>query len=617
MKTAVAVMKNNDMTSTYKRREKARECSVGSSMDVVGDLIPDIHLSSSSVLSSSSSQQQYSRKTPLVPTLRKKKKTFFDISLNTVVYNSHSILLSHIQQDKHLGSSCRTITDTLLVNRNKNSIGRWALIEKPPPYFVHVESDMNICNSICSSSSFERKAASMALVPELQLAITEFTQTRIKCNNIYRGRLNFDNEVSPGSNLWPVGEEGSNMKPSSMFPINTLRSKTPVGRRMSIAHTARDIFKVSDEAFARIITKRSSLLLEVHKICEGWLNDRKKIDVPSYVPKAYAPYTAIIGPSERFLEVKLGVYFMLEKGTVIKFLTEKACFSDFVIETEIGFSIDKKIKGAVGVIHTCPEAFCVEMSFAGVALQDVLNGDLNCILNVPVSTDGKREFIQHHMIPVKATGALYGVRMLQVTGRLPPGLRSVRPIIDSYSAVGVTGCMRKKLLEDIPFVIAEIINIVTRLSQQGLVNPDIKSDNIVIDGYSGQPMMIDFGLVIPVGKRDTSRSMLHEKTNMYVDYPQTAPEYLKGECCNEAAMTYGLAYLLTDMLNTLSTRTQDISPVSMSVNIPLVNFIAAAYDENPYKRPRAYLMAALIGACFPLPDHIASLFSDPKHTIFS
>ena len=58
--------------------------------------------------------------------------------------------------------------------------------------------------------------------------------------------------------------------------------------------------------------------------------------------------------------------------------------------------------------------------------------------------------------------------------------------------------MRNRLLDELPFVTAEIVNVVTRLSQQGLVNPDIKCDNVVIDGLTGQPKMIDFGLVIPV-----------------------------------------------------------------------------------------------------------------------
>ena len=148
-----------------------------------------------------------------------------------------------------------------------------------------------------------------------------------------------------------------------------------------------------------------------------------------------------------------------------------------------------------------------------------------------------------------------------------------------------------------------------------MVNPDIKSDNIVIDGITGQPKMIDFGLIIPLGKRDTARQVSSTEECVYSDYPQTAPEYLSGERCYEAAMTYGLSYMINDVLNTLVTRTGDMGAVSMSVNIPLRAFMAKAYAQNYKDRPRAYLMAPLVGACFPFRDRIAKLFYHPRHTL--
>ena len=82
--------------------------------------------------------------------------------------------------------------------------------------------------------------------------------------------------------------------------------------------------------------------------------------------------------------------------------------------------------------------------------------------------------------------------------------------------------------------------------------------------------MIDFGLVIPVGKRGTVREVVSSSSaSLYSDYLQTAPEYLDGKECQEAAITYGLSHMISDMLNTLVMRTGDIGAISMRINIPL------------------------------------------------
>ena len=84
--------------------------------------------------------------------------------------------------------------------------------------------------------------------------------------------------------------------------------------------------------------------------------------------------------------------------------------------------------------------------------------------------------------------------------------------------------------------------------------------------------------------------------------------------CQEAAMTYGLNFMIHDVLNTLVMRTGDMSAASMSLNIGLRCFMKQAYAEDFTKRPRAYMMAPLLGACFPFNKEIRKLFI-PKHTI--
>lgn len=548
---------------------------------------------------------------------QKNRANYSDIILKARVYESLSIHRSHIGQGEHLGSSCDPVIETILLERNSGSVEKWEKLNEPPVYFERVEADANICGDAYSHFSFRRQAAKLGLFESVQNVISRFDTLKDQCDNCIK--RTYQKLTAPPDHWWPVGIKGSVHRHGTCMDPELLRTNS--GKIMDVQYMARQVFKLSEAAVLNIMSKKTSLLYEVSTVCSQWHEERsKRLPMPSHVPEAYTRFTTLIGPKERFLEVKVGVYYMLERGTVIKFMSSPKDFSDFVLETAIGYSIQDNITGAIGVIRTCPEAFCVEMKFAGVSLQHVINGDINCTLNHPrvSSTNdakqpvGKQELIQHHMYPVKSRGGLYDVRMLQVTRRLPKSLQNSykNPISDSYTAVTVTNFMRDKLLNELPFVTAEIVNIVTRLSQQGLVNPDIKSDNIVIDGLTGQPKMIDFGLIIPVGKRETGREI-----GMYSNYPQTAPEYLMGEKCQEAAMTYGLSYMINDMLNTLVMRTGDMGAVNMSVNIPLRLFMAKAYAEDFRKRPRAYLMAPLIGACFPFKPSIAKLFNEPKHTL--
>nr|AKS10601.1 wsv423-like protein [Metopaulias depressus WSSV-like virus] len=560
------------------------------------------------------------------------RASYFSINLTARVYDSLSIFRSHIGGGKHLGSSCDPVTETILLKRNSNQVEKWEKWTAPPVYFERVEADANICKGAHSASSFRRQAAQLGLFERIQDVILQFDTLKHRCNNCINKTYNIGKNVAVPDHWWPVGIEGSVHRHRTCMDPGLLRANSDEDKIMNMEYMAREVFKLSDSAILNIVSKKTSLLYEVSAVCGQWHEERSRLSMPRHVPAEYASKTTLIGPNERFLEVKIGVYYMLERGTVIKFMPRPTCFTDFVLETAIGYSIQDNIKGAVGVIGTCPEAFCIEMKFAGVSLQDVINGDINCILNHPRAqptnkkVDGapstkavcQQELISHHMALAKKKGGLYGVRMLQVTGQLPKLLQKTCkvPISDSYSAVAVTNIMREKLLDELPFVIAEIVNVVTRLSQQGLVNPDIKSDNVVIDGITGQPKIIDFGLVIPVGKRDTgAREVVSSSfASVYSNYPQTAPEYLKGEKCQEAAMMYGLSYMINDMLNTLVMRTGDMGAVSMSVNIPLRAFLVKAYAQDFRERPRAYLMAPLIGACFPFRPSIAKLFNEPKHT---
>ena len=557
---------------------------------------------------------------------RRHRASYFNVNLRARVYTSLSILRSHIggggsSGGKHLGSSCDPIIETILLRRDSDQVEKWQRITSPPVYFERVEADANICGGAASPYSFLRQAAHLGLVEPIQNVISRFDALRNQCNNCILVSMNNIGPAIP-DHWWPVGLEGSIQNRRTCMDPEPLRVYTPFNDSLlDITFLAKSVFKLSDEAVSNVIRKKTSLLYEVSNVCKFWQEQRRYLTMPKHVPPEYAPTITLIGPNETFLEVKLGVYYVLERGTVIKFMTKPTYLTDFVLENAFGYGLQGNVKGTVGVIATCPEAFCVEMEFGGVSLESVVNGDINCTLNHPRNNSSalrdQQELIQHHMAPYNMKGALYDVRMLQATGRLPAILQKTCkiPIADSYSAVGVTNMMRKRLLDELPFLTAEIINIVTRLSQQGLVNPDIKSDNFVVDGATGQPKMIDFGLMLPAGRRDATRKVSSTTENVYSNYPQTAPEYLSGARCQEAAMTYGLSYMITDILNTLVSRTGDMSAVAMSVNIPLQAFMAKAYAQDYKDRPRAYLMAPLVGACFPFQDSIAKSFDRPKHTL--
>ena len=167
------------------------------------------------------------------------------------------------------------------------------------------------------------------------------------------------------------------------------------------------------------------------------------------------------------------------------------------------------------------------------------------------------------------------------------------------------------MLDDMPFFLGELINIVTRLSQQGLVNLDIKADNFVIDGCTGQPKMIDFEIFLPSGHKNTPAST---GTIDFENSPQTPPEYLRGQRCFESSMSYGLAHMLRHILKALSS-SGDFTAASLHMDMKLSEWIARAYDENVANRPEPHMAAVCIGSAFPFEREVRDLFLKPKHSI--
>nr|BDT62674.1 MAG: wsv423-like protein [Metapenaeus ensis nimavirus]GBG35481.1 wsv423-like protein [Metapenaeus ensis nimavirus] len=535
-------------------------------------------------------------------------------ALNSVVstqYTPMSLLLGQA----HEKSSSFPETETLVVNKSGLEIKKWGEMKKPPVYFQGAEANTDIRDFKKSDSKFRRTVADLVLSKPIQDIIHEFDNIKSESNNCTKTMRTISRSSTPPPNWWPVGMDGSMNKPSTCMDPSLLHKYSLSTTILSIGHLMQDL-GLSHEAQQSVLAKKTTLLYEVSKMCKAMEEKRKNLRLPNYVPRECAPHTIIIDSNERILEVKTGVYYILDKGTVIKFLTKPHDLIHIVMEIAVGNGA-RNIKGVVGVTRTCPDAFCVEMDFAGMALRDVLLGDAKVHMSAKCR-NCQQQSNRHYIPSSPMKSVLYGVVMLQKTNRLPPSLREVSnvPITNSYRASGVTKLMRQRLMGELPFVISEMVNIATRLSQQGLINPDIKSDNIVIDGRTGQPKMIDFGLAIPTGSSDPDRVSLKLTEKVYAEFPQTAPEYLRGENCDETTMSYGLAFLIFETLSAITSRTTDIAAACMSINIPLQAFINKAHSHDPNKRPRAYQIIPFIGACFPFKNDIAKLFKDPKHIIY-
>ena len=213
---------------------------------------------------------------------------------------------------------------------------------------------------------------------------------------------------------------------------------------------------------------------------------------------------------------------------------------------------------------------------------------------------------------------LYDIRMLQVNDQIPGEYYSgSKPILDCLTACRVALCMRRRMYSQYPFFLTEMANIITRLSQQGLVNPDIKIDNITVSGMTGQPKMIDFNLIFPAHSKESRTKDTVYSPPLVEDarlgrYPQSAPEYLNRKFCSTSVMTYGLGYLLLDVANRLVMRIGDAFCVGIYTNPRFIHFINRCRDPEPENRPSCHELGPIMGSIFPFDPIVLARFNNPK-----
>lgn len=541
-------------------------------------------------------------------------------------------------QDKsfHMGKRCKPLTETLFVKRNGKRLHRWRRA-KPPVYFKRVEKNSGADSMYRktskkpseAASAFSKRVFERVLHPDILRYTDTFGRSRAaihamlgECSKHRNVSIEKVSGVSSLKEWVPVGIDGG-LKNNAKLPkmaVNALKKTTIKGPGVALvgenAYTAFGkeyygdlhqcnnrildgdflmtvVFNLSDDAKKRIANKKSTMLREVHE-----KTNRFKAQRP---PSAYEDGRVVVGDDEDVLEVKLGVYFVPSQGKVYKFLTKPVSFPEFFSEVSVGLYIEEASRGGVcGVKRVCPEHFCFEMDYSGPNLDLVLRGTHNLMENDPVA----REISVYNVIMMQSTVGQYNIPLL--SGLLTRGDHTDKSIRDSTTATGILGIFRRNLLDNIPFFLAQTINVITGLGQQGLVNIDIKVDNFVMSGFDGSPRMIDLNIVLPSGHKDPPSCDIDFSAS-----PQTPPEFLKGRRCYESSMSYSLAHMLKHLLKTLS---EDQACASLHIDLKLSEWIANAYTEVIDDRPPPHMAAVYIGSAFPFNKKTRSMFLKPLHT---
>lgn len=498
---------------------------------------------------------------------------------------------------------CRPFYERLLVKRSGRDLHNWRKLSGVPYYFKNVERPPG---SVPNPSGVINNG--------LQKFVGTFEKTRLNYTKMMRFCATYYNDKNT---LWlPVGINQGRLPVKAARALETAATKGPgiafyenyaewmhmrgdcndnAGRLLDPGYLMKQVFKLDNQAIQRIESKTSSMLKEVNIKC-ALLKKTRKTGTASKREKGgpSAVRTVFIKEEEYMFEVKIGVYFVPSTGKVYKFLVNAANYPEFFTETSIGLCVEGVVVGACGVNAVCPEHFVIEMDYCGPSLGTVLYA----------STERQpNEKYIYNAIMMQSTAVKISVRASNLIDHIFDG-----KIRDSYRAALLMEYIRKRMIiNNLPFFLSEIVNIVTRFGRQRLINLDLKSDNFTVDWISGSPKMIDLNLVLPVGFSDLNRTEEDITDKTFVDFPQTPPEYLKGETCYESSMSYGLAYLLRDVLYALK-ETGDHACISLYVNMRLSEWISRAYSESARNRPSPYGAAVLIGSAFPFPKNIKDMF---------
>nr|AJP00098.1 protein kinase [Penaeus japonicus]GBG35410.1 wsv423-like protein [Marsupenaeus japonicus endogenous nimavirus] len=274
-----------------------------------------------------------------------------------------------------------------------------------------------------------------------------------------------------------------------------------------------------------------------------------------------------------------GVYYISKSDSIIKFLFKISNIEHFLNELFFGLLV-QEVKGTVPIQHVYPEAFCYEMPFIGLSLNYLLYDATDVV---------KRPFL--HCIAKK----------------------HCQPYNHDETVYDLVSTCTQTLAEQLPYVIAEMINILTRLNNQKIVYLDIKPDNFAIDICTGQPYLIDMGLMTFAGTKYSDIDFDVDESNFY-KYPQSPPELLRAEKCESKSMSYGMSYNLNYILSNLDYKGYNVEPLSK--NSHFIKWLKNAKRENINLRPRMSELMNILKKCFTL-SKIGNMTFEKALTMYS
>nr|BDV49945.1 MAG: wsv423-like protein [Metapenaeopsis lamellata majanivirus] len=297
--------------------------------------------------------------------------------------------------------------------------------------------------------------------------------------------------------------------------------------------------------------------------------------------------------NDNIYKIKTGVYYLTKSNSVLKFLVNKERIEESIREIFFGLILEN-IKGVVPIKHVYPEAFCFEMPFVGLSIEHI-------ICNI---YDSSRYLNQKSFLKKIIENQTCFIDEENLVRCKMSTTEKVNSFIHNAT---------KKLFYELPYIFAEIVNILTRLANLRLVHLDIKPDNIVLDLCTYQPYIIDMGFMTLIGTKYSNDFYVDEK--YHKNYPQSPPELLCSELCTKESMIYGLAYTFYFILERLKEKHYNI--LTLYENLLFKKWFKNARQRSPQLRSNMNDIIPIIQGCFTLSPVGQKLFLKKNLTIYN
>nr|BDT62792.1 MAG: wsv423-like protein [Metapenaeus joyneri majanivirus] len=311
--------------------------------------------------------------------------------------------------------------------------------------------------------------------------------------------------------------------------------------------------------------------------------------------------------SNHVFKIDDGVYYIPKKNSVLKVFngnSNSLCF--WISEIFFGVLLKNNINGIIGINYVYPEILCIEVPFKGLSLDYILSikkgskNDtkeeeernrnrfrfLSKIFETQIKTKREEYFkkmqkmLHNNKFPTEKRATDYrnipGFRnkikkylfkeknhhnnkfsttTVAAAAKAAKAASSTLMMLgtqqqhDKETEIIINEIIKERKIhffKNFPYIIGEMLNILTRLRNQNLIHLDIKVDNFVLDLKTSAPHLIDCDL-LSVRSRHYQCSISEDIQEDYQKgfYPHSPPEFFYNkDCCWGKSMTYSFAYLL-------------------------------------------------------------------------